>query len=147
MVIIASIIGGFADIGWEVLSTLRRPDRPQPAGGRRDHAAGHLMDHQPRLQRAGRRPSRRRDRSGSTTPMTRPLPRACSPLARFPGPADIPEWVVYRPPINDAVTYISSIGTTARRGQTHLFVYLLPLRIGLLNSVRANYWGFDMSPT
>jgi glycine betaine/proline transport system permease protein len=39
-------------------------------------------------------------------------------------------------------------GDTADRLKNFvLFTYLLPLRIGLEHSVRASYWGFDMSPT
>ncbi len=158
MVIIASIIGGFADIGWEVLSTLRKAETgPSLLAGVVITLLAIVMDRISRgfSVRAGMTPKPR------TGPLWQHYPHVTLAIAAsvvlillaqvVPALAEYPkEWVVYpAQPINDAVTYIIVNWYKALDAVKNftLFVYLLPLRIGLLHSVRANYWGFDMSPT
>jgi glycine betaine/proline transport system permease protein len=158
MVIIASIIGGFADIGWEVLSTLRKAETgPSLLAGIVITLLAIVMDRISRgfSVRAGMTPV---PKSG---PLWHRYPHATAAVAvaivvillaqLVPALQEYPkEWVIYpAQPINDAVNYIIVHWYKALDAFKNavLFFYLLPLRIGLLHSVRANYWGFDMSPT
>lgn len=158
MVIIAAIIGGFADIGWEVLSTLRKAEfGPSLLSGIVIALMAMLID------RIGRGLSAR---AGETKlPPVGPfwlrhpyltasiaaillfiaIGMVVPPLHHFPN-----EWRVYpAQPLNDMVSYISVnwFEVLDEVKNSTLFFYLLPLRIGLENSVRANFWGFDMSMT
>jgi glycine betaine/proline transport system permease protein len=158
MVIIASIIGGFADIGWEVLSTLRKAETgPSLLAGVVITLLAIVMDRISRgfSVRAGMTPKPK------TGPLWQHYPHVTLAIAVsivlillaqiIPQLAEYPqEWEIYpAQPINDAVTYVIVHWYKALDAVKNftLFTYLLPLRIGLLHSVRANYWGFDMSPT
>jgi glycine betaine/proline transport system permease protein len=158
MVIIAAIIGGFADIGWEVLSTLRRADfGPSLISGIVIALLAMMID------RIGRGFSARagETRLPPTGPLWQRYPATTAGLAAIvvfvalghviPALQTYPDaWRLYpAEPLNQMVSYISKNWyepLDAWKNAT-LFFYLLPLRIGLENSVRANYWGFDMSPT
>jgi glycine betaine/proline transport system permease protein len=157
MVIIAAIIGGFADIGWEVLSTLRKAEAgPSFLSGIVITLLAIVMDRISRgfSKRAGM------TRLATATAFWERYPHTTVAVAAtaavillaqvVPALHDYPDsWVVYpAQPINDAVRYVSRewyVVLDSVKNAT-LFFYLLPLRIGLENSVRANYWGFDMSP-
>jgi glycine betaine/proline transport system permease protein len=158
MVIIAATIGGFADIGWEVISTLRKAEFGQSLLAGIVIALLAMM-----LDRVGHGFSRR---AGETRlPVEGPIWRrhpyiafalvalVASLLLQLVIPAfkDWPEGWVIRPakPLNDMVDWIvvNLGGALDAVKNAALFFYMLPLRIGLVNSVRANYWGFDMSPT
>jgi len=158
MVIIASIIGGFADIGWEVLSTLRKAETgPSLLAGIVITLLAIVMDRISRgfSVRAGMTPVLK---SG---PWWRRYPHASAAIAVsivvillaqiMPALQEYPkEWEIYpAQPITDAVSYVNVHWYKALDAFKNavLFFYLLPLRIGLLHSVRASYWGFDMSPT
>lgn len=158
MVIIAAIIGGFDDIGWEVLSTLRRAEfGPSLLSGIVIALLAMLID------RIGRGFSARagETRLPKPGPLWQRYPATTAAIVALivfwalghvvPAVRDFPDaWNVYpAEPLNAAVAYISKNWyepLDAFKNAT-LFFYLLPLRIGLENSVRANYWGFDMSPT
>ncbi len=158
MVIIAAIIGGFDDIGWEVLSTLRRAEfGPSLLSGIVIALLAMLID------RIGRGFSARagETRLPGTGPLWRRYPATTAAITAviafwalsqvFPALQSFPDaWRLYpAQPLNAAVSYISKNWfepLDAFKNAT-LFFYLLPLRVGLENSVRANYWGFDMSPT
>ncbi len=158
MVIIAAIIGGFADIGWEVLSTLRKADfGPSLLAGVVIALLAMVMDRISRgfSARAGE------TRLAAEGWSWRRYPHAALAFAAilallvaaqaWPALHHYPDaWVVYpAAPLNEAVRYIVVewyAALDALKNAT-LFFYLLPLRIGLENSVRASYWGFDMSPT
>jgi glycine betaine/proline transport system permease protein len=158
MVIIAAIIGGFADIGWEVLSTLRRAEfGPSLLSGIVIALLAMMID------RIGRGFSVRagETRLPPTGPIWQRYPATMTALAIaasfvllgyvFPEVQHYPDnWRIYPAgPLNEMVSYVSKNWyepLDAFKNAT-LFFYLLPLRIGLENSVRANYWGFDMSPT
>jgi glycine betaine/proline transport system permease protein len=158
MVIIAAIIGGFADIGWEVLSTLRKAEAgPSLLAGIVITLLAMVMD------RIGRGFSSRAGMTRLNTAVTpweryphTTLALAAAAIAILlaqvvPWVQDYPDgWRIYpAKPINDAVSYVSVhwYGVLDQFKNAALFFYLLPLRIGLENSVRANYWGFDMSST
>ncbi|MEX2297913.1 MAG: ABC transporter permease subunit [Dongiaceae bacterium] len=158
MVIIAAIIGGFDDIGWELLSTLRRAEfGPSLLSGIVIALLAMMID---RIGRgfSARAGETRLPRSG---PLWRRYPATSAAILAvivfvllsyiFPALQQYPDdWRIYpAQPLNEMVKYVSTNWyepLDAWKNAT-LFFYLLPLRIGLENSVRANYWGFDMSPT
>jgi glycine betaine/proline transport system permease protein len=158
MVIIASIIGGFADIGWEVLSKLRKAETgPSLLAGIVITLLAITMDRISRgfSLRAGMTPVQKSGPWWSRYPhVTAALAASVAVilLAQIvPALAEYPkEWEIYpAQPIDAAVKYVVVNWYQALDALKNaaLFFYLLPLRIGLLHSVRANYWGFDMSPT
>jgi glycine betaine/proline transport system permease protein len=158
MVIIAAIIGGFDDIGWEVLSTLRRAEfGPSLLSGIVIALLAMLID------RIGRGFSARagETRLPKPGPLWQRYPASTAALAAaalfvalgyaVPALQHFPDaWRIYpAEPLNEMVKYVSTNWYEPLDAWKNaaLFFYLLPLRIGLENSVRANYWGFDMSPT
>jgi glycine betaine/proline transport system permease protein len=158
MVIIAAIIGGFADIGWEVLSTLRRAEFGKSLLAGIVIALLAMI-----LDRIGVGFSRRagETRLPSDEPIWRRHPHLALALAGaallilfariVPALQNYPSgWEIHPArPLDAAVGYVVvawAHAADALKNAT-LFFYLLPLRIGLENSVRANYWGFDMSMT
>lgn len=158
MVIIAAIIGGFADIGWEVLSTLRRAEFGKSLLAGLVIALLAMI-----LDRIGLGFSKRagETRLPSDQPIWRRHPHLSLALAgmiAFLLLGRLLPWLQNYPsgweidpaaPLDAGVEYI--VVTWAKAADAFknatLFFYLLPLRIGLENSVRANYWGFDMSMT
>jgi glycine betaine/proline transport system permease protein len=158
MVIIAAIIGGFADIGWEVLSTLRRAEFGKSLLAGLVIALLAMI-----LDRIGLGFSKRagETRLPSDEPIWRRHPHVTLAVAAaivfillaqvVPGLQRYPSSWEISPagPLDDAVGYAVVAWAKAADALKNatLFFYLLPLRIGLENSVRANYWGFDMSMT
>ncbi len=158
MVIIAAIIGGFADIGWEVLSTLRRAEFGKSLIAGMVIALLAMI-----LDQIGAGFSRR---AGETRLLTGEgvwqrhphlvallvgaailisLAQIIPALQSYPS-----AWEIHPAlPLDAAVNYVVVAWARAADALKNatLFFYLLPLRIGLENSVRANYWGFDMSLT
>ncbi len=152
MIIIAAIIGSSADIGWEVLSTMRRANFGESLLAGIVIALIAMI-----LDRVTGALTRRDPRSASGT-TNRPL------LAGMLGGAVLlvgaapflpilhtyPEgWTFYPSgPLNDAVTYItvefSQFLESLKNG--FLFFFLLPLRIGLENTIRPFTWGFSLTP-
>lgn len=158
MVIIAAIIGGFADIGWEVLSTMRRAEfGPSLIAGLVIALLAILLD---RIGRgfAARASVTRVERSGSLIQRYPHLAAvAAAVLVTLVLGFLVPDFWTYPDAwtlnlgdvlnlwLQDIVLAISDAADALKNFV--LFTYLLPIRIGLEHSVRANYWGFDMSPT
>ena len=156
MVIIAAVIGGSADIGWEVLSTMRKAQFGQSfLAGIVIALMAMVMDRitrgftdRERLLHAPGGPFWRRHRH---------LVAALGILAVFvalaqiyPGLRSYPrEWIYYpAEPLNDLVDYITRTYphvTDAIKNNT-LFFFLLPLRLGLENTIKPFTWGFEMTP-
>ena len=157
MVIIASIIGGTADIGWEVLSTMRKAqfgesllagivialmamvmDRitAAAAGTGQTAAAGS----------AGR--TGRRLRSWGTALA---LALVVAGLASvIPALADYPrDWVIYPAQyLNDAINYVivEFSAAIAQIKNAAFFFAMLPVKIGLSQTISPYSWGFEFTP-
>lgn len=155
MVIIAAIIGGFEDIGWEVLSTMRKAQFGQSLlAGAVIALIAMLMD---RIS-WGFTERDRFQHSPRATPLQRhrfllialAAMAVALLLAQFvPALKDFPkDWVFYpAEPINDALVYIIKTydGVLDWVKKTTLFYLLLPARIGLEQAVRPVSWGFAMT--
>ena len=155
MVIIAAIIGGFGDIGWEVLSTMRRAQFGQSLlAGLVIVLIAMIFDRISRGLTSRQRISRAR--SGTVWQRHAHLWVALVAimvavvLAQvLPELHDYPEaWIFYpAAALNDAVTWFTAnyfFVTNAIKSWT-LFYLLLPIRIGLENSVTPHFWGFAMT--
>ena len=156
MVIIASIIGGTADIGWEVLSTIRKAAFGESllAGVVialiamvMDRVSRGFATHEADLH-AAERPFHQRHAHLIAAGVL--IVVAAVAVIFLPFLADYPkDWTVYPArPMNDAILYIvveykSVIGTIK---QVSFFYVMLPLRIGLENTVGPSTWGFDPGP-
>ena len=155
MVIIAAIIGSSADIGWEVLSTMRKAQFGQSllAGivialiamvldriswGFSDRTRAIERNHLPKAERY------------------RPWFFALGLMIFFTLLAMVvpffrvyPEsWVVFpADPINDGLTYITAnyAHVTDAIKNTTYFYFLLPLRVGLAKAVSPFSWGFALT--
>ncbi|MEN8196463.1 MAG: ABC transporter permease subunit [Pseudomonadota bacterium] len=153
MVIIASIIGGSADIGWEVLSTIRKATFGESLlAGLVIALIAMVMD---RVSRgfatqevdlhAGERPFRERHAhliaAGALAAATVIFVWILPFLADYPRKAI---WDLAKP-MNDAILYIvveyKNVINTIKQGS--FFYVMLPLRIGLENTVRPSTWGID----
>lgn len=157
MVIIAAIIGGFADIGWEVLSTMRKAQFGQSLlSGLVIALLAMMLD---RISwglaaRQGELP----DLDRSVWYRRRHLIVAAAAFAAFvaasavtPVLATYPDaWVFYpAEPLNDAIKYIVRNYTdfmTAVKSTT-LFYVLLPIRIGFVKTISPFSWGFALTDT
>jgi glycine betaine/proline transport system permease protein len=153
MVIIASIIGGTADIGWEVLSTIRKATFGESLlSGAVIALIAMVMD---RVSRgfatqdvdlhAAERPFIERHAHLIAVVV---LALAVWVAVRFlPFLTDYPKaWTIYpAEPINDAILYIvvQYKHVINYIKQISFFYVMLPLRIGLENTVRPSTWGFQ----
>ena len=158
MVIIAAIIGGFADIGWEVLSTMRKAQTGQSLlAGAVIALMAMMMDRISRgfTERSGEARVRGRvnawQRHGHLI-LALALVALFVVVARFtPALRDYPAvWVFYpAASINDAVTYMTTnyFEVTKTIKTWALYYFMLPIRIGLENAVVPRFWGFGMTPT
>ena len=157
MVIIASVIGSSADIGWEVLSMMRKALFGQSfLAGIVIALLAMVMD---RISRefAHRGPVDH-DTEESWLIRYRYLLTAIGAgvgfvvLAKFfPALAAYPkEWTFYpAEPLNQGVDFIiREYGSTLDAIKNHtLFYFLLPVRVGLENTVKPFTWGFDLTST
>ena len=149
MVILAAIVGGYNDIGWEVLSTVRKSQFGQSLlAGMVIALVAMVLD---RTSRAflSRRPRRTRS--------LRPTGRLLGALAIAGLLAAIdPAFVQYpagwelhiAQPLNHAIDWltINFFWLMDAIKDAVLFFVLFPLKIGLENAVRPHVWGFAMSP-
>ncbi|MFP4238957.1 MAG: ABC transporter permease [Rhodosalinus sp.] len=156
MVIIAAIIGGFDDIGWEVLSTMRKAQFGQSLlaglviallaivldritfGLAQNRFAGESLD-----ERAARR---RRTWSVAVA-----LAMAALLLATlFPVLADYPRDLRIYPAaqLNEAVNWFlrNYSGAMDALKNSALFFGMLPFRIGLSEAISPFTWGFALAP-
>ncbi len=156
MVIIAAIIGGSADIGWEVLSSMRKAQFGQSllAGivialiaMMLDRISWGFTDRTRAVERRHMAPKER----------LRPWFTAGGLMAVFtvlalfiPALRIFPEsWIVYpAAPINDALTYITAnySHVTDAIKKFILFYYLLPIKIGFARVIAPFSWGFSLTP-
>lgn len=156
MVIIAAIIGGFADIGWEVLSTMRKAQFGQSLlSGLVIVLIAMVMD---RVSRGwAEKQSIPRRAAGSLWHRRRHLVLGIGVAALFvlvgnihPAFVDYPKsWVFYpAEPLNEAVLWFTRtfFFLTDWIKRLALFLLMLPLRMGFENSVTPFFWGFSLTP-
>jgi glycine betaine/proline transport system permease protein len=155
MVIIAAIIGGSADIGWEVLSTMRKAQFGQSllAGivialiamvldriswGFTDRARAVERNHLPRSVRM------------------RPWLVALGLVVLFtmlsfvfPGLREFPESLIFYPAeaINNGLRFITANYShiTDAVKESIFFFYLLPIKIGFAKAISPFSWGFELT--
>lgn len=155
MVIIAAIIGSSADIGWEVLSTMRKAQFGQSLlAGIVIALIAMIMD---RISRGFTDQQALLHDTGSFWHRHRYLFIAIGAMVFFtllsyviPALRNYPnDWVFYpAEPINSSLTHITANypHVTDAIKKSTLFYFLLPVRIGLESSVRPMSWGFELTP-
>ncbi|MDH3694194.1 MAG: ABC transporter permease subunit, partial [Gammaproteobacteria bacterium] len=155
MVIIAAIIGSSADIGWEVLSTMRKAQFGQSLlAGIVIALIAMIMD---RISRGFTDQQRLLHDTGSFWHRHRYLFVAIGVMTVFtllsyviPVLRTYPnDWVFYpADSINATLTYVTANypHVTDAIKKSTLFYFLLPVRIGLESSVRPFSWGFELTP-
>jgi glycine betaine/proline transport system permease protein len=156
MVIIAAVIGGSADIGWEVLSTMRKAQFGQSfLAGIVIALMAMVMD---RITRGFA--DRERFLHARNLPFWerhRALAIALAIMAAFivvaaffPAIRTYPRELIFYPaePLNELVNYITANYFPVLDGvkNTVLFYFMLPLRIGLEKAVSPFSWGFVLTP-
>ena len=157
MVIVAAFIGGSADIGWEVLKTIRKAQFGEGLlSGAVIVLIAVVLDRMSRgfVNRTSQ------PRAANQTVWSRysvlwiALATALGVwgLAQlFPVLDTYPEELVYYPsgPLNHWIEYLTSqyYGMWEGIKRFILFFLLLPMRIGLESSVRPASWGFSLTPT
>jgi len=157
MVIIAAIIGGFADIGWEVLSTMRKAQTGQSLlAGAVIALMAMMMDRISRgfTERSGALRVRGRvdpwRRHGHLTLALALAALFVAAAAFVPALRDYPDaWRFYPAgDINQAVTYMTTnyFDVTTAIKTWALYFFMLPIKIGLENAVIPRFWGFGMTP-
>ena len=155
MVIIAAIIGGYADIGWEVLSTMRRAafgqsllsgivivliamitDRISRAFTDRQHLVHHrsnsMWKRHAHLWLAIAAVA-----AGAL------LAEALPALRHYPS-----EWVFFpAESLDDAILFVTVNypHVTDAIKNTSLFFLMLPLKVGLENTIKPFTWGFELT--
>lgn len=158
MVIIAAIIGGFGDIGWEVLSTMRKAQFGQSLLAGiviailamiMDRVSRGLTDRDRNLEES-RKQGMERYRHwivAGTAGVVFFLAAQIVPMFRaFPE-----EWIFHSAVadwLNGGIDYIVanySAVTDGIKNSANFFI-LLPLRIGLIKAVYPKFWGFGMTP-
>jgi glycine betaine/proline transport system permease protein len=151
MVIVASIIGGTDDIGWEVLSTMRRAQFGESLlAGLVIVLMAMMLDRATAgLAAAGSGLRRARQRG-----VILALAAAC--LALLPAAAMVPElwrwpatWTVsLAPSINGALAWFlgNYAGLIAEIRTLSLFYVMLPVKIGLDDVISPFTWGFALTP-
>ena len=156
MVIIAAIIGSSADIGWEVLSKMRKAQFGQSLLAGivialiamvLDRISWGFTDRTRAVERRHLSPSER------WKPWLVALGLAIGfivlsffvPLIRI-----YPEALVFYPadPINDALRYVTAnyAAVTDAVKNSFLFYYLLPIKIGFAGAISPFSWGFSLTP-
>ena len=155
MVIIAAIIGGFGDIGWEVLSTMRRAQFGQSLlAGLVIVLIAMNFDRISRGLTSRQRVSQARtgtlwQRHAHLWVALVAIMVAVALAQVLPELHDYPKaWIFYPAAVvNDAVAWFTAnyfFATSAIKSWT-LFYFLLPIRIGLENSVTPHFWGFALN--
>jgi glycine betaine/proline transport system permease protein len=156
MVIIASVIGSFADVGWELLSTMRKAEFGQSLlAGLVIVLIAMIFDRTSRGFAARAEPRRvtggllARHRGSLATlagvVVAVLLAQAIAPLHDYPK-----SWVIgVAQPLNELVSFINTTfpDTIEWFKERILFYFLLPLRSGFALVVKPQTWGFEVTPT
>jgi len=155
MVIIAAIIGGSADIGWEVLSTMRKAQFGQSLlAGIVIALIAMILD---RISRGFTDRTRAIERRHlSRIERSKPLITALGLMLAFillsifvPALRIYPETLIFYPAdvINEGLRYVTAnyafFMSTLKN--TVLFYYLLPIKIGFANVISPFSWGFSLT--
>ncbi len=154
MVIIAAIIGGFDDIGWEVLTSMRKADFGQSMlAGLVIVALAIILDRMtaafatqrlPTASHSGLRPKRFGAALIAVCAATLAAAAALHPLWTWPD-----SWVYYPAhELNSVVDWIIvNLGATLETIRDFfLFYILLPVKLGLRRAIAPFTWGFSMTP-
>jgi len=156
MVIIAAVIGGSADIGWEVLSTMRKAQFGQSfLAGIVIALMAMVMDRitrgfadRERFLEARNLPFWERHRALAIALLI--MAAFIVVAAFFPAIRTYPKELIFYPaePLNELVNYITANYFPVLDGvkNTVLFYFMLPLRIGLEKAVSPFSWGFALTP-
>ena len=158
MVIIAAIIGGFADIGWEVLSTMRKAQTGQSllAGSvialmamMMDRISRGFTEHSGEVRVRSRANFWQTHRHLSLAVVLAALFVAAAAL--IPALRTYPDSLVFYPAavINQAVENftVKYFDATETLKTWALYFFMLPIRLGLERVVIPRLWGFGMTPT
>lgn len=157
MVIIAAVIGGSADIGWEVLSTMRKAQFGQSfLSGIVIALMAMVMDRitrgfadRERFLQARTQPFWQRHRFLAIALIVMAVFIVVAEF--FPGIRTYPKTLEIYPaePLNDVVNYITANYFQVLDGikNNTMFFFMLPIRIGLENAVSPFSWGFVLTPT
>jgi len=154
MVIIAAIIGGYADIGWEVLNTMRKAEFGQSLlSGIVIALIAMIMD---RISLAAALKLNLQRRRGSfwqrhvhlwialgVIAVLISVGHYVAPLRSYPE-----AWIFYPAELlNEAVEWFTVNFFEITKGLKNgfMFLLLLPLQIGLVKSVTPFFWGFSMT--
>ena len=156
MVIIAAIIGSSADIGWEVLSTMRKAQFGQSLlAGIVIALIAMVLDRISWGFTDRTRAVERRHLSG--TERSKPWLIAFGLAIGFvvlsffvPLIGIYPDALIFYPadPINDALKYVTTnyAAVTDAIKKSLLFYYLLPIKVGLAKAISPFSWGFSLTP-
>ena len=157
MVIIAAVIGGSADIGWEVLSTMRKAQFGQSfLSGIVIALMAMVMDRitrgfadRERFLQARTQPFWQRHRYLAVALIVMAVFIVAAEV--FPGIRTYPKSLEIYPaePLNEVVNYITANYFQVLDGikNNTMFFFMLPIRIGLENAVSPFSWGFVLTPT
>lgn len=146
MVIIAAVIGGFNDIGWEVLLTMRKAQFGQSfLAGFVIVVFAMIID---RMSGALATERRRHDPRGIALILGIAVAFTLLLWGRLPDPAT---YGLFSPLVDRVDTGLSRFTASHGAGldtlkNTVLFYLMLPLRIGLDNAVLPFTWGFAWTP-
>ena len=155
MVVIAAMVGGVDDIGLEVFNTMKQAKFGESLlAGLVIALLAMIMDRisrgfAERQQGGEARPGRRA--AGACRIRDRGDPRHRAGRTAVPTLRTYPEaWVFYpAAAMNGALEWFTRIAfpvTSAMKAWT-VYYLMLPLKIGLADSVRPSFWGFEMSLT
>ena len=157
MVIIAAVIGGSADIGWEVLSTMRKAQFGQSfLSGIVIALMAMVMDRitrgfadRERFLQARTQPFWQRHRYLAVALIVMAVFIVVAEV--FPGIRTYPKSLEIYPaePLNEVVNYITANYFQVLDGikNNTMFFFMLPIRMGLENAVSPFSWGFVLTPT
>lgn len=154
MIIIASIIGGFEDIGWEVLNSMRKAEfGASLLSGLVIALMAMIMD---RLGSgfADRKPTRRPAEHRfwlRGLPLALALTVTAAAILLGDGSARLPDVTWFNPEgiIDRAVDHVTENygGVTLSLKNMAMFYFLIPLRSGLVQAVSPFSWGMELTPT
>ena len=154
MVIIAAIIGGFDDIGWEVLQRLRKAQFGQSImSGLVIVSLAILLDRITSAYARRQMPTASHAGLGLKSFLLVLVAIAAITIvaARFmPSLQEWPTGLIFYPAeiMNDGISWlVSNHGSTLDAIKNNaLFFILLPVKIGLSKSISPFSWGFDLTP-